>query len=640
MLTEEVVTQIKYRYSQGETLHEIAESIDVKPDTISKAIRQKRIILPALTQTVTSTTVTKTERVVEDDQTGMGKACTNTIERVLAAKMGLTATISFTNQVDVSHAGVLLSLPALLSNGLLRHSADFKPDEGYYSVESVFLCLAFLALLRVHTLAQSEAFPCGELGKAIGLDRIPEVKTLRERIVRFSERTDMKEWSSALSKEWMEQRPEMSGVLYVDGHVNIYYGKATRMPKRYASRLRLCMSGSTDYWVNDRTGQPFFVVNEAIAGGMIEKIKEEIIPRLNKEVPAQPTTQELEKNPLLSKYMLVFDRECYSPEFFYDLWQEHIAICTYRKNVKDQWTDEEFSTYEEVLPEGEIQKVDLAERGVLLKSTDGKKQLWCREVRKRSKSGHQTSIITTNYLLGILQIGIYMFARWSQENFFKYMMEHFDIDGLVSYLKETIDDTKQLVNPTYRKSESELKKHNGKLTRKKAEFATLTLKESQIEDKKMKKYLTKKAGILEDIEQLENQVLQVKIKMKDTNRKITFGQLPENEKFTNAINKRKHFLDTIKIIAYRSETAMYNIVKKHMRHPDEGRRLIREIYQADADIKPDYENKKLIISLHNLNHWKDDKVVQLLCNELNETETVFPGTDLTVFYKLVSNAIR
>ena len=174
---------------------------------------------------------------------------------------------------------------------------------------------------------------------------------------------------------------------------------------------------------------------------MIEKIKEEIIPQLDKDVPCQPSMEELEENPYLSRYMIVCDREIYSPEFFYDLWQERIAVCTYQKNVKDKWPEEEFTSYEEVLPGGETVKVKLAERGVLLESIPlkggRKKQIWCREIRKRSESGHQTSIITTNFTMHLIMIGVYMFARWCQENFFKYMMEHFDIDGLVSYLKET-----------------------------------------------------------------------------------------------------------------------------------------------------------------------------------------------------------
>jgi hypothetical protein len=584
-----------------------------------------------------SVALTKTERSVIDDQSGMGKGCTFTVDRVLAATDGATASVTFSQYTDVHCGGILFSLPALLSNGLLKHNNEFKPDDGYYPVESVFISLAFLVLLRVKTLAQSETIPCGELGRAIGLDRIPEVKTLRKRIERFCDRTDVKQWSLTLSKEWMDADPGLAGILYIDGHVNLYYGKATQMPKRYASRLRLCMSGSTDYWINDKTGQPFFVINEVIAGGFIEEIKQEIIPRLNKDVPGQPSDEALEQNPLLLKYMLVFDREGYSPEFFYDLWQQRIAVCTYNKNVKLNWEEEEFITYEEVLSEGETIKISLAERGVLLESSDGKKQIWLREIRKLSESGHQTSILTTNFMMQTVMVGVYMFARWSQENFFKYMMEHFDIDGLVSYLKETISDTKKLINPDYRKLQGELKKLNGQISRRKAEFGTLTLKEQDNEAIITNKYKVKKAGLLEEIEQLDNNIITLKKQIKQTERKISFVQLPENEKFSNAINVRKHFMDTIKIIAYRSETAMYNIVKKHMGHPDEARQLIRQIFKSDADIKPDYENKKLVVNLHRLNHWKDDKVIEILCGELNQSETVFPGTELVIIYKLVSS---
>ncbi len=122
----------------------------------------------------------------------MGKACINAFDRVLSSKTGMPCEIKFSDQVDLQQAGVLLSLPSLLSNGLLKYECDFYPDQGYYSVASIFLCLAFLALLRIKTLSQSTNIPAGELGKAMGLDRIPEVKTLRERIALFSQKTDLK----------------------------------------------------------------------------------------------------------------------------------------------------------------------------------------------------------------------------------------------------------------------------------------------------------------------------------------------------------------------------------------------------------------------------------------------------------------
>jgi hypothetical protein len=567
----------------------------------------------------------------------MGKCCTNTIDRVLASITGIPCKTLFTNQIDLHQAGVLLSLPSLLSNGLLKHKEDFNPDTGYYSLSSIFISLAILALLRVETLSQSSSIPSGELGRAIGLDRIPEVKTLRERIALFCKKTNVEEWAHKLSVDWMQSYPELSGVLYIDGHVNIYYGEKTEMPKRYVSRLRLCMSGSTDYWVNDMLGQPFFVVNKTINSGMIETIKTDIIPKLDSDVPTQPTKDALSENSLLHRYMLVFDRECYSVNFFYELWQQRIAICTYNKNVKDKWADGEFTEYTEELPTGEQHKILLAERGVLLESKTTGKKLWIREVRKKSESGHQTSILTTNYLLSVFMIGVYMFARWSQENFFKYITENFGIDYLVSYMRGKIADTAMLINPQYRELENVQKSLTSKLNKLKAKFGSLFLGNSIIEDNKMKSFIKKKSELNEQINSLETEIEKIKQKKLETPRKISYSQLPEQQKFDTVINQRKFFLDTIKIISYRAETAMANIIKPGMSHSDEARTLLKQVYQSDANIFPDYTNNTLTVEIHCMTYKKDDIIIENLCSVLNDTQTVFPGSELTMVFKLVSS---
>ena len=133
----------------------------------------------------------------------MGKACSNASQRLLAAVNGTPATIKFNEQTDLSCAGVLLSLPALLCNGLLKHSKDFKLQGVYYTEEMVFLCLAFLSLLRVKNINQANTIPCGELGRVMGLDRIPEVKTIRERIDLFATKGNVQQWSEQLSQGWM-----------------------------------------------------------------------------------------------------------------------------------------------------------------------------------------------------------------------------------------------------------------------------------------------------------------------------------------------------------------------------------------------------------------------------------------------------
>lgn len=95
-------------------------------------------------------------------------------------------------------------------------------------------------------------------------------------------------------------------------------------------------------------------------------------------------------------------------------------------------------------------------------------------------------------------------------------------------------------------------------------------------------------------------------------------------------------MDNIKMIAYWAKTGMFNLIKNQPSHPDEGRKLLQLIYNSDADLTPDYQNKTLTVKLHNLNYWKYDNAVKNLCEKLNESDTEFPGTDLKFIYQLVS----
>jgi len=637
VLTKEVIGQIHTRLALGEELKDICKDLNIKYDTVKKAKQSGRIILPEK-ESIQTLATTKSQRSVTDNQQIIGKACSNLDQRILSAKTGKKCTIEFQDQIDLQHAGVLIAIPSLLCQGLLKYEQDFELDSAYYPVSSVFLSLAILSLLRVKTLAGAGSLPSGEMGRMIGLDRIPEVKTLRKRLAQFSDKTDISVWSNQLSRDWMEDNEELSAVLYIDGHVKLYYGKQNPLPKRYVSRMRLALSGTTDYWVNDVLGQPFFVINKVINEGLIQTLKKDLLKIFDEDIPNQPTQQELDSDRYLSRYMLVFDREGYSPDLFYDLWQQRISIATYKKNVTDKWDDAEFKEYTGMLPYGTEQTIGLAERGVLLQNKGSNKKIWVREIRKRKKSGHQTSIITTNFNLSIIMIGLYMFARWGQENFFKYMMQEFGIDTLVSYLKLGIPTTKTLVNPKYRLLESQRKKLTSKLNLIKTKFANLILSSESIEANKMEKYLIKKQELQQEIQGYEKEIEIIKEQKKQTSRKITYDELPEDRKFDDVINQRKQLLDTIKIISYRAETALVNIIKKYMNdhHKDEARLLLKKIYKTDADISVDTQNKTITVTIHPLSYHKDDKILEELSQQLNQTKTVFPDTELTLVYKMGS----
>lgn len=562
--------------------------------------------------------------------------CTRVEERVAAAFGKLKeARVEFAFALDVRFGGVLLALPALLINGLLRHSEKyFSLPNGFYGLSRIFILIAFMALCRIKSIEGLRRCPPGDLGKLLGLDRVPEVRTLREKLEHLCERGDVSEWSADLSRDWMAGNPDLAGYLYVDGHVRVYHGRQTKLPKGYVARERLCLRATTDYWVNDALGQPFFCVNAPVNPGLLEMIRREIVPRLEQDVPHQPSEAELEATPWLFRFALIFDREGYSPDFFLEMLNKRIVCYTYRKYQSEDWDRDEFSRHEVKFPDGEVVEMELAERGSLL----GRK-IWVREIRKLTNSGHQTALVTTDFLSDAARIAGSMFSRWSQENFFKYMMQHFGIDKLLEYTTDPIVETTRVVNPVYRELDGKIRSNNSKLARKKAKFGAIVL-EGELEKKKVKDYERQKAELQDEISFLQKETDELKARRKECPRHISFAELPEGEQFSALANDKKQIVDTIKMIAYRAETALANLIKPYMTDKREARSLLRQIFASEADLKPDEENRTLTVSLHNLTNPVSDRIARNLCQELNATKTIFPGSNLRLVYKLVSDQIR
>lgn len=490
-----------------------------------------------------------------------------------------------------------------------------------------------MVLCRIKTIEQLRYQPPGELGILLGLDRIPEVKTLRKKIKILGDGDkEVEEWCANLSKYWMDSDPKSAGVLYVDGHVRVYHGSKTNLPRRYVARERLCLRGITDYWVNDHSGLPFFVINNPFTDGLLSMLRKEIVPRLLEEVPKQPSEAFLQENKYLHRFILVFDREGYSPVFFKEMWDLRIACQTYHKFPGEDWAIEEFSEVTVELSHEHKVQMKLAERGVRLRNG-----LWVREIRKLTGLGHQTSVISTAYTLSASFIGGYMFVRWSQENFFKYMMQNFAIDRLITYNTERTDETKKVVNPQYRILVNKIRGIAGKYGRKLKEFAEITL-EKNLTKKQVAQYETIKGLLKEEIDLLDRDLKQLKEERSKIPKHLSLEELPESDRFQQFESSRKQFIDAIKMIAYRAETSMATILRKGLNRWrwDEARSILREIFTSEADLIPDKENNTLTVQLHNLTNKMTDRAVQQLAEHLNATKTIYPGTNLKLIFKLVS----
>lgn len=574
----------------------------------------------------------------------MGVATTNVLDRVLAS-VGQSpggAKVRFESCLDVSRGGVLLGLPALMACGLLRHSAKyFHLPEGFYTLANIFVLLGLMTLNRVRSIEELRRCAPGEWGKLLGLDRCPVVETLRKKIKLITHSgPEVEQWAGDLASDWIQAEAmdrSAGGLLYlVDGHVRVYHGSRTKLPRHYVARQRLCCRATTDYWVNQPDGCPLFKINQAVDPGMIQVLSDRIVPRLEADIPDQPTQEQLEADPCLARFAMVFDREGYSPGFFRRMWEKRIACQTYRKQPYEPWPQEEFVPTQVQTRNGNIATWKLAERGVLLgaKKTE---QIWVREIRKLSERGHQTAVVGTQYKADFKAIARSQFGRWSQENFFRYAGQSFDIDRLIDYQLEAVPDTVEVVNPLWRELDGRVRKGSALLGQKKIQFSNLTLP-GEIETDKVQDYLERKQRLQDEIQSQEAELAELKAQRREQKKKIPLSEIPEAERFQQLSNRSKHFIDTIKIIAYRAETALTQILREKIsvHHRDEARVLARQIFQTEANLLPDPETGTLTVEIHALSTPRDNAALEHLCAELTETQTIYPGTDLRLIYKKVS----
>jgi hypothetical protein len=283
------------------------------------------------------------------------------------------------------------------------------------------------------------------------------------------------------------------------------------------------------------------------------------------------------------------------------------------------------------MPDGQRVSMKLAEMGSWI--GDAKKGLWVREVRKLTNSGHQTSLISTAYKLTLQQDAIRIFSRWCQENFFGYMMQHFAIDILSEYGSEGFPVTISVVNPAWRKLQQKRRTLQGKLNTRERDFGRLTL-EQEYDSKKLQQWEKHKSELYEEMQGLKRDISNTKTQLKRTPKHIQWGELPENEKFNRLPPSRHRLLDTIRMIAYRAETAMTIIVREVMSRQDDARSLIRDILQSEADILPDIDNNILNVCLHYTAEARHNQAIEHLVQHLNDVEYKYPGTELILKFYL------
>ena len=233
-LTEEALQRAQKALGEGRSQVAAAKEAGVTEGTIRHALRQGT--LRAVRRQGSGTQ--PSARSTADGCCEGGVAVKRVEERVLASVGELAeASTRFEAAESVPGAGVLLALPALLHEGLVEVTEEVygRLEKGFFGLRS--MTLAFMALLRIRNAEQLKGHAPGELGLLLGLDRAPEMKTLRRKLKEVGRRGLARRLAEAFARRWAEAEPEALGFLYVDGHVRP--GRKHRLPETFVPRRRL-----------------------------------------------------------------------------------------------------------------------------------------------------------------------------------------------------------------------------------------------------------------------------------------------------------------------------------------------------------------------------------------------------------------
>src|SRR5947207_1475039 len=544
------------------------------------------------------------------------------MDRLLAA-IGLLddALPVFAPTRSLPRAGALLASPALAASGLRATAEKIYGSLGpaFYGLRTTVVAYVLLALLRIPRPETLKEYSPGELGRIVGLDRMPEMKTLRRKLARLASLKASYRLGRDVARQRIAKRGKVLGFLYIDGHVRAYHGKH-KVPKAYVTRMHLAAPATTDYWVNDQRGDPLFVVTADANAAMtrmltpvLREVRELLGPRRHSTV--------------------VFDRGGWSPKLFRELLAMGFDILTYRKGRTRHIAEKRFTRHKAKL-DGRPVEYLLHDQPV--RFLKGKLRL--RQVTRLTETGHQTPIVTSRWDLRAIVVAHRMFERWRQENFFKYLREEYLIDALADYQVEPDDPTRSIPNPARKAAVHEVyaaRVHLRKLRERYGATAidyihgsTSTDPDFEIAEEKIRM----------EIDKAINHIKKLKARRDSLPVRVTVADAQKGQEMVKLSTERKHLTNVLKMVAYQTESDLVELIRPHYsRVEDEGRTFIQMALQDTADIEPTED--QLRITLAPLSSPHRSRVLESLCVALNKTKTLFPGTLLQMRYVVASSCL-
>ncbi len=596
-LTDAKVAEIRSARAEGLSLRAVATRVGVSADSVLRALGPR-----PMTDAAPGPSAEPSELVP------LARPEPRTTERE-AARCGALAGAEpvICEGASLPLVGALVILPALAVTGLLEVAEGVygRARAAFYGLRSLVLAIVFATVAGEPRAEGLTRIDPTDVGRLLGLDRGPEVKTMRRRLEALAGLSRADRLIDALARRHLDTHPEVSGIFYVDGHVRAYHG-AREVPKAHVARIRIAMGAEVDTWVCDRNGDGLLVwtapPGASLAGELrtvVTKIRGLVGP------DARPT--------------IAFDRGGWSPKLFAELRLAGFHILTYRKGPAPAEPRSAFAAHRFTDDAGHPHDYLLADREVRISYDSGKRRFACRQItRLDPAAGHQTQVLTTRDDPDPASVAYAMFHRWSQENFFRYMRAHYGLDALDSYATADDDPARMTPNPARRGADRELRDARHRLSGCEAAEGRASVGGRRPSPELLDAFAAARA----EVDELAAAA------------KAIPAKLPLSDVHPEAVRlapERKRLHDAIRMATYNAESALARMLAPHYaRADDEARSLLREAFRTSADLQ--VIGDQLHVRLCPLSAPRRTRAIAGLCDELTATKTTYPGTTLTLVY--------
>jgi len=528
----------------------------------------------------------------------------------------------FADAAYLPRAGVLLAVPLLVQHGLIKTFVKVYGSLGpsFYGLRTIVVTLFLAALLRIKRPEHFKEYRPEELGAILGLDRAPEVKTVRRKFTRLAGMGRAGQLMEELARRRISEDEDRVAFLYVDGHVREYHGKYPLFRTKKAQR-QVVTPAVTDTWVHDADGEPLLVVTSEV-NAKLTQVLEPILADVRRLVGHR------------RRMTVVFDRGGFSPKLFARLIDAGFDVITYRKGKVRKLPSKRFEVVQEEI-DGTWQEYTLCDRSRVRvgrlpaekktqrrKRGKGKKRyLWMREVRVLRGDAGQTPILTNRQDLSAAMVAYRVFFRWRQENYFKYAAEEFALDALVEYGAEELPETTDCRNPQWLRLTRRLKEARAEVKRLEGELGKEAEANAEATRPTMRGFKIAHAGLREQLHRAEAKVEQLL-----RTRKQIPARIPACDR--NMLKTEKKLIaDTIKMAAYQVETQLLGMLRDHYARADEeGRTLLHAAFQSPARLEVADGELRVTIAAQSSPH--RTAALAALCEQLDALAVPFPGTHL------------